>query len=189
MFLIRPQGYYQEHEHYKNNRHFSGINEIAKGDQEGTSSPSKGTALVRPFGRKKLFDKVVTQSDLKQYRLAIPKLQAKKHFPLNVSSNGILLCMADNEGKVWRFRYAFWKSTQTYVLTSEWNQFVKEKGLNAGDVVSFWRSTRLTKQLYIDWERRRMSSIITKPDPLIIPIQQGEDHQVVKLFGVNISST
>ncbi|KAA8541176.1 hypothetical protein F0562_025217 [Nyssa sinensis] len=178
-----PQGYYQEHEHCKHNNHYKGI-DIAKRGED--SSASKG---LRPLSREKLFDKVVTQSDLKQYRLAIPKQQAKKHFPLNVSNNGVLLCMVDNEGKMWRFRYAFWKSTQTYVLTSEWNHFVKEKGLNAGDVVSFSCSTRLNKQLYIDWERRRMSGIIAKAG-LFKPIQQGQDpHQVVKLFGVNISST
>ncbi|KAJ1257008.1 hypothetical protein BS78_K238100 [Paspalum vaginatum] len=42
-------------------------------------------------------------------------------------------------GKVWRFRYSYWASRQSYVLTRGWSRFVREKGLVARDTVAFSR--------------------------------------------------
>ncbi|OVA05032.1 AP2/ERF domain [Macleaya cordata] len=132
--------------------------------------------------REQLFEKAVTPSDVgKLNRLVIPKQHAEKHFPLQIGTNskGVLLNFEDKGGKVWRFRYSYWNSSQSYVLTKGWSRFVKEKGLKAGDVVSFMRSTGDDKQLLIDF-RPRIGSGSMQP---VYPVQQV---QVVRLFGVNI---
>ncbi|XP_055821832.1 B3 domain-containing transcription factor NGA1-like [Solanum dulcamara] len=110
--------------------------------------------------REHMFDKVVTPSDVgKLNRLVIPKQHAEKYFPLDSSSNekgGLLLNFEDSNGKPWRFRYSYWNSSQSYVMTKGWSRFVKEKKLDAGDIVSFQRgASELAKhRLFIDWRRR-----------------------------------
>ncbi|GLT34247.1 hypothetical protein SLA2020_087720 [Shorea laevis] len=106
-----------------------------------------------------MFDKVVTPSDVgKLNRLVIPKQHAEKYFPLDSSSNekGLLLNFEDRNGKSWRFRYSYWNSSQSYVMTKGWSRFVKEKKLDAGDIVSFQRGVGESgrDKLYIDWRRR-----------------------------------
>ncbi|MBA0656159.1 hypothetical protein Goklo_008543 [Gossypium klotzschianum] len=106
-----------------------------------------------------MFDKVVTPSDVgKLNRLVIPKQHAEKYFPLDSSSieKGLLLNFEDRNGKTWRFRYSYWNSSQSYVMTKGWSRFVKEKKLVAGDTVSFQRGVgELVKaRLYIDWKLR-----------------------------------
>ncbi|KAL0282677.1 UNVERIFIED_CONTAM: B3 domain-containing transcription factor NGA1 [Sesamum radiatum] len=106
-----------------------------------------------------MFDKVVTPSDVgKLNRLVIPKQHAEKYFPLDSSTNekGLLLNFEDRNGKPWRFRYSYWNSSQSYVMTKGWSRFVKEKKLDAGDIVSFQRGVGdLGKdRLFIDWRRR-----------------------------------
>jgi RAV-like factor len=131
-----------------------------------------------PKPREPLFEKSVTPSDVgKLNRLVIPKQHAEKHFPLQsgINSKGVLLNFEDVGGKVWRFRYSYWNSSQSYVLTKGWSRFVKEKGLTAGDIVSFQRSTGADKQLFIEW--RSGSSVNRAVKPVI---------QMVRLFGVNI---
>ncbi|KFK44549.1 ap2 erf and b3 domain-containing transcription factor rav2 [Arabis alpina] len=138
---------------------------------------------VREF----LFDKSVTPSDVgKLNRLVIPKQHAERHFPLpaftttetvtmtmTVASptKGVLINLEDRTGKVWRFRYSYWNSSQSYVLTKGWSRFVKEKNLRAGDLVCFERSTGPDRQLFIDWK-----------------VRSGTVQNVVRLFGVNIYS-
>ncbi|XVF51169.1 hypothetical protein PTKIN_Ptkin04bG0162700 [Pterospermum kingtungense] len=106
-----------------------------------------------------MFDKVVTPSDVgKLNRLVIPKQHAEKYFPLDSSTNekGLLLNFDDRNGKSWRFRYSYWNSSQSYVMTKGWSRFVKDKKLDAGDIVSFQRGVgELGKdRLFIDWRRR-----------------------------------
>lgn len=106
-----------------------------------------------------MFDKVVTPSDVgKLNRLVIPKQHAEKYFPLDSSTNekGLLLNFEDRSGKQWRFRYSYWNSSQSYVMTKGWSRFVKEKKLDAGDVVSFQRGMGEfgRDRLFIDWRRR-----------------------------------
>ncbi|GMI76541.1 hypothetical protein HRI_001323400 [Hibiscus trionum] len=106
-----------------------------------------------------MFDKVVTPSDVgKLNRLVIPKQHAEKYFPLDSSTNekGLLLNFEDRNGKPWRFRYSYWNSSQSYVMTKGWSRFVKDKKLDAGDIVSFQRGAdELSKdRLFIDWRRR-----------------------------------
>ncbi|XP_010528045.1 PREDICTED: AP2/ERF and B3 domain-containing transcription factor RAV1-like [Tarenaya hassleriana] len=149
------------------------------GKSPGTGDGNDGVSGTEFRSAEALFEKAVTPSDVgKLNRLVIPKHHAEKHFPLpsgNVSVKGVLLNFEDVTGKVWRFRYSYWNSSQSYVLTKGWSRFVKEKNLKAGDVVSFSRSNGQDQQLYIGWKAR------SDPD--------SEPGRVVKLFGVNISST
>ncbi|XP_052154857.1 AP2/ERF and B3 domain-containing protein Os05g0549800 [Oryza glaberrima] len=132
------------------------------------SSPPSSSAAAREH----LFDKTVTPSDVgKLNRLVIPKQHAEKHFPLQLplptttssvaaaadaagESKGVLLNFEDAAGKVWRFRYSYWNSSQSYVLTKGWSRFVKEKGLHAGDAVGFYRAAGKNAQLFIDCKVR-----------------------------------
>ncbi|KAL6139981.1 hypothetical protein ACLB2K_058282 [Fragaria x ananassa] len=145
-----------------------------------------------------LFEKVLTPSDVGRLnRLVIPKQQAEKHFPLMDSeAKGVLLYFEDDLGKVWRFRYCFWSSSQSYVLTKGWTRFVKEKKVKAGDVVRFHGSSSMgdDKKLFIECTPRNIDNEVSGypevpspvEEPLMAPIQ---DHDgVVRLFGVNIES-
>ncbi|KAM0939788.1 putative transcription factor B3-Domain family [Dioscorea sansibarensis] len=93
--------------------------------------------------REPMFEKPLTPSDVgKLNRLVIPKQYAEKYFPLASESGekGLLLCFEDEGGKPWRFRYSYWTSSQSYVLTKGWSRYVKEKRLDAGDLVIFERT-------------------------------------------------
>ncbi|GAB4858112.1 hypothetical protein Ancab_016014 [Ancistrocladus abbreviatus] len=134
----------------------------------GSSTSTGSIAMERE--REHMFDKVVTPSDVgKLNRLVIPKQHAEKYFPLDSSTNdkGLLLNFEDRSGKSWRFRYSYWNSSQSYVMTKGWSRFVKEKKLDAGDVVSFQRGVgELGKdKFYIDWRRRPDA-----PPPLPLPL-------------------
>ncbi|VFQ64557.1 unnamed protein product [Cuscuta campestris] len=156
-----------------------------------TAAKKSGNASREP-----LFEKAVTPSDVgKLNRLVIPKQHAEKHFPLQSGGGGgegpkgILLNFEDHEGKVWRFRYSYWNSSQSYVLTKGWSRFVKEKSLRPGDVVFFLRSTGHEKQLYIDWKAVGGGGVPPPPPQVryrTIGCLQKSPVQVVRLFGVNI---
>ncbi|KAK4400230.1 B3 domain-containing protein [Sesamum angolense] len=127
-----------------------------RGGEGGSGSSSSNAVVIQ---REHMFDKVVTPSDVgKLNRLVIPKQHAEKYFPLDSSTNekGLLLNFEDRNGKPWRFRYSYWNSSQSYVMTKGWSRFVKEKKLDAGDIVSFQRGVGdLGKdRLFIDWRRR-----------------------------------
>ncbi|KAF7062472.1 hypothetical protein CFC21_069073 [Triticum aestivum] len=112
-----------------------------------------------------MFVKVVTPSDTgKQNRLVIPKQHAEKYFPLDASSNdnGLLLDFEDSAGKPWRFRYSYWNSSQSYVMTKGWSRFVGETLLEAGDTVFFSRGVgeAARGRLFIDWRRRRGPDVV-----------------------------
>ncbi|XP_059634475.1 B3 domain-containing transcription factor NGA1 [Cornus florida] len=109
--------------------------------------------------REHMFHKIVTPSDVgKLNRLVIPKQHAEKYFPLNSSVNekGLLLNFEDRNGNSWRFRYSYWNSSQSYVMTKGWSRFVKEKKLESGDIVSFERGVVDSgeHQLFIDCRHR-----------------------------------
>ncbi|XP_057424423.1 AP2/ERF and B3 domain-containing transcription factor RAV1-like [Lotus japonicus] len=155
--------------------------------------------------REILFEKTVTPSDVgKLNRLVIPKQHAERHFPLGAvavtddataAAKGMLLNFEDVGGKVWRFRYSYWNSSQSYVLTKGWSRFVKEKNLRAGDAVRFHRSTGPDRQLYIDCKASSSSGggvgevvdVSIKTGGLFIPVGPVvEPVQMVRLFGVNL---
>ncbi|KAL0282770.1 UNVERIFIED_CONTAM: B3 domain-containing protein [Sesamum angustifolium] len=143
---------------------------------EGMSSTGVVAAAV-VIEREHMFDKVVTPSDVgKLNRLVIPKQHAEKYFPLDSSTNekGLLLNFEDRNGKPWRFRYSYWNSSQSYVMTKGWSRFVKEKKLDAGDIVSFQRGVGESgkDRLFIDWRRRPDAPELPPPIPtLSIPHQ------------------
>ncbi|CAA6665421.1 unnamed protein product [Spirodela intermedia] len=162
----------------------------ALGPTYGTSPVAVHRHAISGVGsaaREHLFDKAVTPSDVgKLNRLVIPKQHAEKYFPLQIdgaASKGILLNLEDSGGKTWRFRYSYWNSSQSYVLTKGWSRFVKEKSLRAGDVVSFQRSTGLDRQLYIGWKPRSSSTFI----PAVQALHLARPIPVMRLFGVNIA--
>ncbi|KAG6527593.1 hypothetical protein ZIOFF_009716 [Zingiber officinale] len=109
-----------------------------------------------------MFDKVVTPSDVgKLNRLVIPKQHAEKYFPLGGGAggrnpSGVMLAFEDRNGQSWCFRYCYWGSSQSYVMTKGWSRFVKEKRLDAGDAIAFGRGVGEPSRdrLYIDWKRR-----------------------------------
>ncbi|TVU28027.1 hypothetical protein EJB05_19534, partial [Eragrostis curvula] len=125
----------------------------------GASGSGGGDAEAAAVEKEHMFDKVVTPSDVgKLNRLVIPKQYAEKYFPLDAAANdkGLLLSFEDTAGKQWRFRYSYWNSSQSYVMTKGWSRFVKEKRLVAGDTVSFSRAAAedARHRLFIDWKRR-----------------------------------
>eukprot|EP01018_Ginkgo_biloba_P032179 Gb_15838 [translate_table: standard] len=103
------------------------------------------------FPRQHLFDKEVTPSDVgKLNRLVIPKQHAERYFPMDSldSDTCFFLTFEEPKGQKWMFRYSFWKSSQSYVLTRGWSKFVKEKNLEAGDIVSFARGSTKSNHLF-----------------------------------------
>ncbi|XP_054802001.1 B3 domain-containing protein At2g36080-like [Prosopis cineraria] len=110
-----------------------------------------------------MFEKPLTPSDVgKLNRLVIPKQHAEKYFPLGPGgeageSKGVSLSFEDEAGKCWRFRYSYWNSSQSYVLTKGWSRYVKDKRLDAGDVVFFQRHRTDSNRLFINWRRRHQS--------------------------------
>ncbi|KAJ0253354.1 AP2/ERF and B3 domain-containing transcription factor RAV1 [Hirschfeldia incana] len=169
--MLRKHTYNEELEQSKRRRNGDGNTVRSMTHNDGVSTTEFRSAVS-------LFEKAVTPSDVgKLNRLVIPKHHAEKYFPLppssNVSVKGVLLNFEDVTGKVWRFRYSYWNSSQSYVLTKGWSRFVKEKNLRAGDVVSFSRSDGQDQQLYIGWKSRSGSD--------------SDTGRVLRLFGVNIS--
>ncbi|CAL9066535.1 unnamed protein product [Musa banksii] len=133
---------------------------------------SSGAGDCASTEKEHMFYKVVTPSDVgKLNRLVIPKQHAEKYFPLDTSANekGLLLSFEDRTGKPWRFRYSYWSSSQSYVMTKGWSRFVKEKGLQAGDTISFGRGVGDAgrHRLFIDWKRRPENR-----DPPRIPLPE-----------------
>ncbi|KAF1863927.1 hypothetical protein Lal_00031059 [Lupinus albus] len=184
--MLRKHTYNDELEQSKRNRGFIdrslSRSTAANNGVDGYFSGGTGNKA-----REQLFEKAVTPSDVgKLNRLVIPKQHAEKHFPLQngvngvVAGKGVLLNFEDVGGKVWRFRYSYWNSSQSYVLTKGWSRFVKDKNLKAGDTVFFHKSTGPDKQMYIDWKARNIDNEVRTVGPIVEPIQ------MFRLFGVNI---
>lgn len=90
---------------------------------------------------KQLFQKELTPSDVgKLNRLVIPKKYAVKYFPRieEAVDNDVELAFFDPTMRSWKFRYCYWKSSQSFVFTRGWNRFVKEKRLRENDTVAFY---------------------------------------------------
>jgi hypothetical protein len=119
--------------------------------QRGGGEPSHATE------REHMFDKVLTPSDVgKLNRLVVPKQHAERFFP--AAGAGTQLCFEDRGGVPWRFRYSYWGSSQSYVMTKGWSRFVRGARLAAGDTVSFSRAAAGGRRYFIDYrhcQRRR----------------------------------
>ncbi|KAJ3692353.1 hypothetical protein LUZ60_012703 [Juncus effusus] len=142
-----------------------------------------------------LFHKVVKPSDVgKLNRLVIPKIHAMKYFQTCVDPKGVLFNFEDGEGKMWKFRYSYWKGSHNYVLTKGWNQYVKEKGIKAGDVVSFWKIPDRAgfTEFLIDCKILKNGDNAHSAISKSVEIHDndndydGGDKLVVRLFGVDI---
>ncbi|CAH1424697.1 unnamed protein product [Lactuca virosa] len=155
IFSLPP--YHHHHHHSSGGLLLDVHNEVG---EPSTKYEEEGVVgRISMVEREHMFDKVVTPSDVgKLNRLVIPKQHAERFFPLDSSNNdkGLQLNFEDRNGKLWRFRYSYWNSSQSYVMTKGWSRFVKEKKLDAGDVVSFQRGVGSTAKdrLFIDWRRR-----------------------------------
>lgn len=136
-------------------------------DQDSTTTTTTNTTTTDHHPKEPMFEKPLTPSDVgKLNRLVIPKQHAEKYFPLGGADSsssatattdqqkGLLLSFEDETGKPWRFRYSYWNSSQSYVLTKGWSRYVKEKRLDAGDVVLFERHRFDGDRLFIGWRRR-----------------------------------
>ncbi|KAK7310217.1 hypothetical protein RJT34_07588 [Clitoria ternatea] len=94
-----------------------------------------------------LFQKELTPSDVgKLNRLVIPKKHAVTYFPCIETNNeemengsvDVEVVFYDKLMLLWKFRYCYWKSSQSYVFTRGWNRFVKDKKLKAKDIIVFY---------------------------------------------------
>jgi hypothetical protein len=155
--------------------------------------------------REHMFDKVVTPSDVgKLNRLVVPKHFAERYFlPQLLGSGGnaasrlagAVLRFEDGRGggKAWAFRFSYWSSSQSYVMTKGWSAFVRDRRLAAGDTVSFCRAGA---RLFIDCRRRRGIPPPAAPKTfvpfmgLVATAQRTTSdearRQFVRLFGVDL---
>ncbi|XP_057777729.1 AP2/ERF and B3 domain-containing transcription factor At1g50680-like [Salvia miltiorrhiza] len=128
-----------------------------------------------------LFHKELTPSDVgKLNRLVIPKRYAVKHFPDVPGEQQVQLEVYDEAMSLWKFRYCYWKSSQSFVFTRGWNRFVKDKGLRSNDTVAFYtyQTPHLGKSFLVIHHvaAQAQSSPITITTP----------NKGFKLFGVQI---
>ncbi|OAY84105.1 B3 domain-containing protein [Ananas comosus] len=137
-----------------------------KEEEEEEHDRNDITGLSNYVETELMFEKVVTPSDVgKLNRLVIPKQHAEKHFPLQQQQRqqpgrvgegkGVVLSFEEERtGRLWRFRYSYWSSSQSYVMTKGWSRFVREKRLRAGDAVSFTHAVGARGRLFIRWATR-----------------------------------
>ncbi|KAJ4896634.1 AP2/ERF and B3 domain-containing transcription factor [Raphanus sativus] len=103
------------------------------------------------FSCTELFNKELTPSDVgKLNRLVIPKKHAVRHLPFITDEreegetggggavDDVEVVFYDRAMRQWKFRYCYWKSSQSFVFTRGWNGFVKEKNLKEKDVIVFY---------------------------------------------------
>ena len=123
--------------------------------QGGGGEPSHGVE------REHMFDKVLTPSDVgKLNRLVVPKQHAERFFP--AAGAGTQLCFQDCGGALWQFRYSYWGSSQSYVMTKGWSRFVRAARLAAGDTVTFSRGAGGGGRYFIEHrhcQRRRRRDV------------------------------
>ncbi|XP_027349269.1 B3 domain-containing protein At2g36080-like [Abrus precatorius] len=151
----------QQHATWMNNPHTPRFNLNNQEQDEVDDVVEQGISREEEEEEEKeaMFEKPLTPSDVgKLNRLVIPKQHAEKYFPLDsMDTKGLLLSFDDESGKCWRFRYSYWNSSQSYVLTKGWSRYVKDKRLHAGDVVSFHRQRIHPHRFFITSTRRHLS--------------------------------
>ncbi|XVE83736.1 hypothetical protein DITRI_Ditri16bG0110300 [Diplodiscus trichospermus] len=112
--------------------------------QDGKLGSNLNTNLVHgdiQFSCVQLFQKELTPSDVgKLNRFVIPKKYAVKYFPYICENDqqDIELVFYDKLMRKWKFRYCYWRSSQSFVFTRGWNRFVKEKKLRESDTITFY---------------------------------------------------
>lgn len=186
---------------------------------------------MKPFGTgwlmcRELFQKELTPSDVgKLNRLVIPKKYAIKYFPCISESSGegehvntnkaddVQLLFHDRLMRLWKFRYCYWKSSQSFVFTRGWNRFVKENQLKTNDTVAFYlcqyiEKTQATKtfcmidvnkmeprDMQVDSRLQSSCNVVQEvenevgeeEDDVVEPIlTESSKQKAIKLFGVQI---
>lgn len=140
--------------------------------------------------RKFLFHKVVSPGDVgPQNRLLIPRQHALKHFAFSLSGSGatgrggVMIDFEDMEtGKIWRFRYAFWRGARNHVLNGGWADFAREKGIEQGNVISFWRVTDELDVVHL-LIACDIPAMVVSSTP---EVPESQHNKIVRLFGVDI---
>nr|XP_048323240.1 AP2/ERF and B3 domain-containing transcription factor At1g50680-like isoform X2 [Ziziphus jujuba var. spinosa] len=99
---------------------------------------------------RQLFQKELTPSDVsKLNRLVIPKKYAMKYFPCITGTaeeenqventlGDVQLVFFDKMMRSRKFRYCYWKGSQSFVFTRGWGRYVREKQLKANDTITFF---------------------------------------------------
>ncbi|GLT82322.1 hypothetical protein SLE2022_007120 [Rubroshorea leprosula] len=164
--------------------------------KEITSEPRSN----RNFPCTLLFQKELTPSDVgKLNRLVIPKKYAVKYFTCIENEEPLVHCggiedvelvFYDRGMKVWKFRYCYWRSSQSFVLTRGWNKFVKEKNLRHRDVIAFYSCRSKDGQSYILIDVDRESSM--NENKIVVLESSVEEDVNVELdlkLGTSLSST
>lgn len=98
------------------------------------------------------FCKALTVSDVGSLnRLVIPKEHAQNHLPIHMIDSGetIFLIFFYSDNKEWKFRFKYYTSSRSYVLTSGWRKIVKAKKLKARDTVYFTPHSTTKNTFYI----------------------------------------
>ncbi|TVU17605.1 hypothetical protein EJB05_33652, partial [Eragrostis curvula] len=184
--------------------------ELRQGLRSFAAGAGAGGHAAAPVPRVPLFEKAVTPSDVGRLnRLVVPKVHAEKHFPpLNDKEDDdaapVLLAFEDGDGggagKVWRFRYSYWGSSQSYVLTRGWSRFVREKGLAAGDTVTFSQAAISTatavaageisdkRRMFIECRKRKRTTKGGGGGGMVVDDCSHGGERVVRLFGANIAA-
>ncbi|KFK35915.1 hypothetical protein AALP_AA4G053000 [Arabis alpina] len=135
-------------EHLRNQSHKGASNNNVVGSKQR----EEGKESEKCFACKELFEKKLTPSDVgKLNRLVIPKKSAVKYLPFindyqkeredgekGGDVDDVEVVFYDRALKQWKFRYCYWRSSQSFVFTRGWNGFVKEKNLKENDVVRFY---------------------------------------------------
>ncbi|ESQ30407.1 hypothetical protein EUTSA_v10012161mg [Eutrema salsugineum] len=141
--MIRDGSYQQKFKEF--------LSQMATRINTGGSKQSRGDKESdnKCFSCKQLFQKKLTPSDVgKLNRLVIPKKYAVKHLPyISIDqkdreegeiSEEVEVVFYDTGKRQWKFRYCYWRSSQSFVFTRGWNGFVKEKNLKENDVILFY---------------------------------------------------
>ncbi|OMO68454.1 hypothetical protein COLO4_29660 [Corchorus olitorius] len=201
-----PSMFFHRHHHNfnLNNNDDDEVVEEQQGSTVDNNSAAENPNQNYPFPdqeKEPMFEKPLTPSDVgKLNRLVIPKQHAEKYFPLGGDSGdkGLLLSFEDESGKCWRFRYSYWNSSQSYVLTKGWSRYVKEKQLDAGDIILFQRHRRDGDRglyhPYLGHIQGHGANVPYQPDCLhaggnIVQNQAAggaNPRRLVRLFGVNL---
>ncbi|KAE8123939.1 hypothetical protein FH972_018854 [Carpinus fangiana] len=80
------------------------------------------------------FEKILSPTDIRSYRLYLPKTRAARFCPLANGSH--LVSVYDVEMKRWPMHFC--NSSGKAYLTRGWSRFAKEKKLREGDKITFY---------------------------------------------------
>ncbi|KAL9998166.1 putative transcription factor RAV family [Helianthus debilis subsp. tardiflorus] len=153
-----------------------------KKDRENDNVVEKGSL---GFSCRVLFQKELTPSDVgKLNRLVIPKKYAVRYFPpvpddvaQGFANDEVTLSFYDTKKRLWKFRYCYWKSSQSFVFTRGWNQFVKDKKLMPKDKITFYYQENLEMPNMGFWVIDTCTSTSHKGECLKLGAEEEEEEE------------